>query len=225
MSKKGSIIDRMIEAAISVLFLIVLAILSMISVFWYAAFYIMPQAELPRANDGTFMVNTENYRQFHTYSRIFHSTSGSAELTEKLVLRSIPSAVKTCDGIRNCENYESTFYKIDYSTPKSMVIKQSDDAKVSEYVKSLKDAVARHNQSIQSFNSKVELDLPDKPDIFNFVFNQYESGTKSAANTKHNSALSYAQRSCRNNGQGCNVKLTVSYSYFGFPNVAAQVRR
>lgn len=213
------------ELLAGVLFAVAMVIMLIFTGFWYLVFQITPQADLPRNYKGEFLVTIENYNNWHTHSRLFHSTADGAKLADYLVIRSAPKVVETCNKIKHCDKYESKFYALDNTQVDTYIIAQQDDEKFNAYIKQRKQSMDSYNRQITSFETKVEFEAEPLEGIFNRSVDIVENTSKKANLRRHNNAVRFAKNSCRKNGKGCGVSASLEYSYFGFPSIAVEVRR
>lgn len=121
-SEFTSAVTRIVSIAI---FAVVLLIAFVLSVYWWLVFTITPQADLPRDESGTFIVSPDNYRHWHTQSRIHHSKSDSAILEGDFIVRSVGRVSTTCDKIKNCDKYESQFHQYDMTDSQVYIIEKN----------------------------------------------------------------------------------------------------
>ena len=219
----GRISDAIQQFILAVIVSIFLLVCLLATFFFAGVLYITPQADLPRNNDGIFLINSDNYNQWHTYSRLFHSSSQKAVFDGDYVLRAVSAVEHTCDKIKNCENYESKFYKAGAERD-VWLIKKSDDQKFTDYVTLLNNSVKEHNNKIESFSTKLDYEKPDFPDIFAINIDYKEAGHDASSQTRlHNQKVKRAKTQCLNNGIGCEVRPYAGFSYFGFPNLNVEV--
>lgn len=215
----NNITESILSGISSLFVLFILLILFLFTFFFLGVVYITPQAELPRNKDGLFIVNSNNYNYWHTYSRLLNSSSNIAILDGEYVIRTIKDIEESCDGIKNCQQYESKFYKLAKSKD-VWLIKKSDDKKVIDHINLLSKEISRHNKKIVDYSTKVKFKKPDFPDIFLVKLNKFNINKDSNyRDMHHNKIINTAKSKCQNNGIGCEVRAYVKYNYFIYPSL------
>lgn len=225
----GSLISYGLAAIlIFVVLPLVLGIAGIVYVVNTVTLELLPKAEITRDPKGTFVVNSLNYDQWHTYATVGTSSNMVAYLDGDFVLRAFPEVKDTCHNIKNCQNYESTFVTLDYSDADVYLIKRSEDAVFSEAVNTLKRKVGKHNDDLAgnyglslSFSDEDELAaVQSRLTILETVTPVSVDKTKPQRDkVVHNNTLTFAKRNCRNNASGCQVNTKLDYKnvVFGGP--------
>lgn len=184
-----------------------------------ATLWLLPEAELTRTKQGVFIVDISNYDNWHTYSKIGKSNSKNAILNGDFVLRAFPQVVDTCDNIKNCQNYQSTFKKVSFEDAQVIVLAKHDDAFFSQFIKNTRSAVKSHNSALidnydltTSFKPTSLSDVNDALSFYEEVdlFNNAPQDSKSEHRV-HDQVIQFARLNCRNNGKGCEVNIKLSY--------------
>ncbi|MGI2026689.1 hypothetical protein [Endozoicomonas acroporae] len=222
-SKKESLFDLLLKLILSAVLVVVVILVLLATVFWSGVLTITPQADLPRNGQGELQVNLDNYRHWHTYSKLFQSNTRQAEMTGDFILRVLPVVEPGCEGIKNCKNFQSTFYHLKKGSEKVVLVSKNDDSRVSDFIRLLKEAVDAHNRSITSFDIDVKADFPTPDDFPVYKLSKFEGNELSAAEKKHNQVLKFARNNCRNNGKGCDVRVISDYSFWGYPHTDFRV--
>ena len=192
-------------------------------------FTFIPNADLPRANDGAFLVTLDNYDNWTTYARIWDSQSKTAYIEGQLIMRSIPFAEPTCDGIDYCDKYESEFYRSSYDRRPSystevrvILINPADDLAITSYVESALNAIASHNKTVMAngfdFESSFQLPELEGLDYAEMSFETASDSVKLSKEDKERNEYSArltkkALEMCRENGSGCEVEADIEYDW------------
>ncbi|MFT6207063.1 MAG: hypothetical protein ACJA0T_000967 [Colwellia sp.] len=205
----SKISDAIGIVVVSSILLVSFATLAFLAFFSWIVLSITPQEDLPRSYQGSFVVNIDNYKNWHTYSRLYNSKTKDVMFDGDFVIRAIGKVEKYCEDITNCENYESSFYRVDHNNTDIYAIRKQDDKLLSQYVKTLNIAIAQHNDSIKTFSDNFSLIKPDFPEIHTLSID-YDGNEK----VSHK-----AKKQCLNNGKGCGVRLTGKFSAFGLPSI------
>ena len=196
-------------------------------------FAFIPSADLPRASDGSFLVTLDNYDDWTTHARIFDSNVEAAYINGDLVMRSIPVAEATCNGIDHCDNYESEFYRAKMA--RVILINSTDDLSITSYVENALNAIATHNKTViaNGFDFESSFQLPELEglDYVEVRVKNYEdasnelrvcrlNGRGSCEEEERNEfsarSTKKALEMCRKNGSGCEIEARVEYSFWGF---------
>ena len=200
-------------------------------------FAFIPSADLPRASDGSFLVTLDNYDDWTTHARIFDSNTEAAYINEDLVMRSIPFAEATCNGIDHCDNYESEFYRANYQHKMARVvlINPTDDLAITSYVENALNAIATHNKTVIAngfeFESSFQFPELEGLDYVEVLDKNYEDASNKLrvcildrrGSCEEEERNEFSARStkkalemCRKNGSGCEIEARVEYSFWGF---------
>jgi hypothetical protein len=231
MSRDSDPFWTLISLAIAFFFItIVLPILAGTVGVMYAintvTYELLPKAELPRTRSGGFVVTTGNYKNWHTMARIETSNSQNATLSGKFVVRAFPEVNTTCYRIKNCENYDSEFVRLNYKMANVYLITQEDDPLFTQALSRLKSSVDKYNSQLKdNFDLNVSFSNSNE---FSGIEDQFKileemniySSKENKQKVAHNNVVQFAQNNCRNNARGCgvNAKLNYDYSVFGGPD-------
>lgn len=191
-------------------------------VLFSAFFALYPAAELPRDNNGFFLVTTENFQNLSVMSRINKSKIEIARFSEQLYLRPIGSVTETCSGIKNCKNYESVFLQYDRKNPTVYLIRHNDLERFDSYEQALKRSINAHNRdAARDYDVVIDYDKPELPDVFSVKLSTFNDETGDKSKAEHDLALKLAASQCWSYNQSCLVDAFVNYCT---PFLCAKVR-
>ena len=189
--------------------------------FFAVLFAFIPSADLPRATDGSFLVTLDNYDNWTTYARIWESETKTA-YSDGLIMRSLPSVESTCDGIVNCDNYESEFKKGFFDVNRNspvILINATDDLAVTSYIEEVFNAITEHNNTVMDngfdFESSFQWPKLDGVKFFDVSYHIEKPYNQPIRKIGSWRSASRAVEMCRKNGSGCEVGARVEYDIWG----------
>ena len=216
--------------------ILVAAYLFITFILFSIVFSIIPAHDIPRDDNGNFIVNIESHRDWKVYSHFWESRLKTAYFDQALLIRHLPQVIRTCEGIKNCENYESNFYKIvqptysKYDTTENveiLLIKPDDDKIFDEHIRNLTLQVKKHNENLleKGFSHIADLEKTKLNLGYEIIIE-----IKNSSNIDHdtpegkmmllnNKVIESYFDQCMNNNEDCITFVGVRYDMSGFPNV------
>ena len=180
-------------------------------IFWFVPF-VLPEADLERDSDGLFIVDSDNYDDWMTYSAVFANINGEVgygRMKGDYRVRVLPRVTSNPPArIQNAGNYRSSFHSVTAEGGDVVLVSYENDLAISAWRDRLLEAVRTHNDAVvdAGFDAKVQFDEPELDIDSAIEFGFWHD-------------IEPWMRSCVTQGCPVDVKVEYSSTFFDGPNV------